>query len=103
MPRTLFAKQMRAIAEPVVDANILASAARGLSRLTPLQAAAAAQGNQTLLAAFSRLRAQSARYGIELGDSLLDIHEVDQKLRAANVPLESRFQYKASLAFLKLV
>lgn len=88
-----------------VDPVVVASAARGLRKLTPAQvhAAAAQGGNQNLIAAFNRVRAQSAKYEIELGDSLLDVHEVDRKLKSANVDLETRMRYKASLHFLKLI
>lgn len=80
------------------------AAAAGFVKLSPLQAAALASNNPRMMALYRKVAAQSARYGIDFGgDGVLDIYAIDAKLRAANVPLEMRLAYKASLHELRCI
>lgn len=94
---------MRARTDTRIDADILAQAARGQRLLTPLQASAAAQGNENMLRALRRVHATAARIGLTLGDEVLSVHDLDVVLKKAGMSLESRLEFKAALHALRLV
>jgi len=90
-------------ADADVDAVSASAAARGLIKLSPIQASHVAQSNPNLSRLFNRVRAQATRYGIPLGDTLLSVSDIDAKLKAAGASLDQRMEFKGALHTLRLI
>jgi hypothetical protein len=71
---------------------------------TPNMSAKADEKNKVLLSALAR---ELARYGddqmLVAPDKLLNIVKLDANLKAANVPLDRRYEVKSKLAMLHLI
>ena len=85
------------------DATVIAAAARGLCKMTPVQARAVAQHDHNLMRIFNFVQARAAKYGISLGDQELNIRDIDAALKTANVSLDDRMLFKGKLRELRLI